>query len=127
MKNILAEGHRGYAAKYPENTLASYRAAMELGVDAIEFDVWLTADGVPVLIHDGNTARVTVGATEGSYKGQTLRRAYRLLLPGLAAGTKVKVDGRKRALAVDDATGLPCLDVPARDIRRPLIVEYTLL
>ena len=75
----------------------------------------------------GNAARVTVGATDGSYKGQTLRRAYRLLLPGLAAGTKVKVDGRKRALAVDDATGLPCLDVPARDIRRPLIVEYTLL
>ena len=74
----------------------------------------------------GNAARVTVGATDGSYKGQTLRRAYRLLLPGLAAGTKVKVDGRKRALTTDPATGLPCLDVPARDIRKPLTVEYTL-
>ncbi|MDD7700423.1 MAG: glycerophosphodiester phosphodiesterase family protein [Eubacteriales bacterium] len=75
MKNILAEGHRGYAAKYPENTLASYRAAMELGVDAIEFDVWLTADGVPVLIHDGNTARVTgVDASVGALTLSELKK-----------------------------------------------------
>jgi len=57
MKNIIVEGHRGYAAKYPENTMISYKAAIELGVDAIEFDVWLTKDKVPVLIHDGNTMR----------------------------------------------------------------------
>lgn len=57
MKNIIVEGHRGYAAKYPENTMVSYKAAMELGVDAIEFDVWLTKDKVPVLMHDGNTLR----------------------------------------------------------------------
>ena len=57
MKKILVEGHRGYCAKYPENTLISFEAAMDLGVDAIEFDVWLTADKVPVLIHDGNCKR----------------------------------------------------------------------
>lgn len=57
MKKIYAEGHRGYAAKYPENTMISFKAALELGVDAIEFDVWLTADKVPVLIHDGNCLR----------------------------------------------------------------------
>ncbi|MBR5519193.1 MAG: glycerophosphodiester phosphodiesterase [Clostridia bacterium] len=57
MQNILVEGHRGYAAAYPENTMISFAAAMELGVDAIEFDVWLTADKVPVLIHDGNCRR----------------------------------------------------------------------
>jgi len=54
---VLAEGHRGYAAKYPENTMVSFEAAMDLGVDAIEFDVWLTKDKVPVLIHDGNCKR----------------------------------------------------------------------
>lgn len=57
MKNIIVEGHRGYCAKYPENTLVSFEAAIDLGVDAIEFDVWLTSDKVPVLSHDGNTSR----------------------------------------------------------------------
>ena len=57
MKKIVVEGHRGYCAKYPENTMISFEAAMDLGVDAIEFDVWLTADKVPVLIHDGNCKR----------------------------------------------------------------------
>jgi hypothetical protein len=37
-------GHRGVAAKYPENTLLSFKAAMELGADAIEFDVHMTRD-----------------------------------------------------------------------------------
>lgn len=57
MKRILVEGHRGYAAKYPENTMISFEAAMDLGVDAIEFDVWLSGDKVPVIIHDGNCKR----------------------------------------------------------------------
>ena len=57
MKKILVEGHRGYAAKYPENTLISFKAALELGVDAFEFDVWLTSDKIPVLMHDGNAKR----------------------------------------------------------------------
>ena len=57
MKNIYAEGHRGYCALYPENTLLPFRKAIELGVDAIEFDVWLTSDKVPVLMHDGNPMR----------------------------------------------------------------------
>lgn len=57
MNKIIVEGHRGFCAKYPENTLISFNAAMELGVDAIEFDVWLTSDKVPVLMHDGNAVR----------------------------------------------------------------------
>lgn len=57
MKKIIAEGHRGYCACYPENTLPSFEAALELGVDAVEFDVWLTADKIPVIMHDGNAFR----------------------------------------------------------------------
>lgn len=57
MKKVVVEGHRGYCAKYPENTMVSYEAAIELGVDAIEFDVWLTSDKIPVLMHDGNAYR----------------------------------------------------------------------
>lgn len=57
MKNIIVEGHRGYCAKYPENTLPSFEAALKLGVDAVEFDVWLTSDKVPMIMHDGNAFR----------------------------------------------------------------------
>ena len=57
MTRIIAEGHRGYCARYPENTLISYRAAMQAGVDAFEFDVWLSADGVPVIMHDASAYR----------------------------------------------------------------------
>lgn len=69
-KAVLAEGHRGWRSRYPENTLVSYRAAIELGVDAIEFDVWLSRDGVPVIMHDANTLRIT--GHDGLITEQTL-------------------------------------------------------
>ena len=37
MRKIYAEGHRGYAAKYPENTMISFKAALELGVEIKEY------------------------------------------------------------------------------------------
>ena len=52
-------GHRGAAAVAPENTIASMNAALEAGVAAIEFDVRLTADGVPIVIHDDTLDRTT--------------------------------------------------------------------
>ncbi|MBR5452799.1 MAG: glycerophosphodiester phosphodiesterase, partial [Clostridia bacterium] len=59
MKKIYTEGHRGLCAFYPENTLLSFEKAMEAGVDAIEFDVWLSKDKIPVLMHDGNAFRTS--------------------------------------------------------------------
>ncbi len=53
----LVIGHRGAAAVRPENTLPAFQHAIELGVDAVEFDVRLTADGVLVVHHDPDTAR----------------------------------------------------------------------
>ncbi len=52
-------GHRGAAAHAPENTLATIRRAGEAGARWVEFDVMLTADGVPVLFHDDSLERVT--------------------------------------------------------------------
>ena len=46
------QGHRGARGLYPENTLKGFAGAIRLGVDAIELDVGLTADGVPVVFHD---------------------------------------------------------------------------
>jgi glycerophosphoryl diester phosphodiesterase len=45
--------HRGARAHAPENTLESFQLALRLGATGLESDVWLTADGVPVLDHDG--------------------------------------------------------------------------
>jgi len=45
--------HRGASADAPENTLAAFSLALELGANGLESDVWLSADGVPVLDHDG--------------------------------------------------------------------------
>jgi glycerophosphoryl diester phosphodiesterase len=50
--------HRGNAAEFPENTLQALASAVELGVKHVEFDVQLTADRMPVLLHDTDLARV---------------------------------------------------------------------
>lgn len=55
-------GHRGAAARAPENTLAGLRRAAELGVSWVEFDVRLTGDATLVLMHDDTLDRTTNGA-----------------------------------------------------------------
>jgi glycerophosphoryl diester phosphodiesterase len=57
-------GHRGAAAAAPENTLASLRKAKELGAEWVEFDVKLSADSVPILMHDERLERTTSGRGE---------------------------------------------------------------
>ncbi|MGI9032237.1 MAG: glycerophosphodiester phosphodiesterase [Acidimicrobiales bacterium] len=49
----IAFAHRGARAHAPENTLDAFRLALRLGATGLESDVWLTADGVAVLDHDG--------------------------------------------------------------------------
>ncbi len=58
---VLVGGHRGNPAEHPENTLASFRSAIELGVDMVECDVHLSADGELVVIHDHTLNRTTNG------------------------------------------------------------------
>ena len=41
-KNIWVAGHRGWCEKYPENTMRSFKAAVDIGVDQIETDVHIT-------------------------------------------------------------------------------------
>lgn len=55
----LVIAHRGFSWIAPENTLAAYRLAMEAGAEMAECDVWLSADGVPVLLHDRDLERTT--------------------------------------------------------------------
>ena len=55
-------GHRGAASHAPENTLAGIRKAAALGVRMIEVDAKLTADNVPILMHDDALNRTTSGS-----------------------------------------------------------------
>jgi glycerophosphoryl diester phosphodiesterase len=57
----LIFGHRGASASAPENTLAAFQLALDQGADGVELDVTLSADGVPVVIHDDTVDRTTNG------------------------------------------------------------------
>lgn len=63
-------GHRGSKGEYPENTLLSFQAAIDEGVDGLELDVHLTKDGEIVVIHDETLDRTTNG--HGQVKDLTL-------------------------------------------------------
>ena len=73
--------HRGGALLWPENSLLAFARAVELGTDYIEFDVHLSRDGEPVVIHDPSLERTTTGA--GPVRQVTLGglRALRLKDP----------------------------------------------
>ncbi|KAJ9093942.1 hypothetical protein QFC20_007028 [Naganishia adeliensis] len=65
---IQCWGHRGASAHLPENTLASYRAAILEGAEGIESDVHATTDGIVVMFHDPTLDRTTDG--KGAIKEQ---------------------------------------------------------
>ena len=53
LRPAIGFAHRGARADAPENTVEAFRLARDLGATGLESDVWLTADGEPVLDHDG--------------------------------------------------------------------------
>jgi glycerophosphoryl diester phosphodiesterase len=65
----LIIGHRGDSHSAPENTIPAIKAAIEGGLDYVELDIRLTADGVPVLMHDSDVSRTTDG--EGAISRKT--------------------------------------------------------
>lgn len=71
----LRIGHRGAAGTHPENTLISFRRAVEAGVDGIELDVHRTRDGHLVAIHDPTLDRTTDGT--GYVRDLTLEQVRR--------------------------------------------------
>jgi len=55
-------GHRGAMGDRPENTAVSFKKALRDGADGVEFDVHLSSDGVPIVIHDEKVDRTTNGS-----------------------------------------------------------------
>ena len=68
--------HRGLSARFPENTLAAFRTALEAGAGGLELDVRVTRDGHPVVMHDATVDRTTDGF--GTVAGMTLEAVRRL-------------------------------------------------
>lgn len=68
--------HRGFSAIAPENTLAAFAAALEQGANSVEFDLQLSADGVPVVIHNPTLEKTT--GTPGSVTDKTLKELKNL-------------------------------------------------
>jgi glycerophosphoryl diester phosphodiesterase len=106
----LVGGHRGNPAEFPENTLASFRSAIELGVDMIECDVHLSADGELVVIHDHTLDRTTDGA--GLVVQRTLAELRRLDAGG---GERLPILAEVCALARDRV----CLCIEVKQIPIP--------
>ncbi len=78
----LRIGHRGAAALAPENTLDSFRAAIDVGVDLIEFDVLDLKNGPLVLAHSDHLDEVSHGAASGRVRSRSLE-ALREVAPNL--------------------------------------------
>lgn len=73
---VLVVGHRGFSGVAPENTVASFKKALEVGVDMIELDVHLSKDGQVVVIHDDTLNRTTNG--KGKVVSYTLNELKQL-------------------------------------------------
>lgn len=57
--DVVIAGHRGICALYPENTMLSFRKAIEAGVDQLEIDINMTKDRELIIMHDGRVDRTT--------------------------------------------------------------------
>jgi glycerophosphoryl diester phosphodiesterase len=58
-RSVKVIAHRGASGYAPENTMASFKKALEMGADMIELDIHLTADGDLAVMHDAETVRTT--------------------------------------------------------------------
>jgi glycerophosphoryl diester phosphodiesterase len=95
-------GHRGASFDAPENTLASFKLGYQQRADADELDIYLTADGKIIVLHDGDTARTT--GVSGKVAQQTFADLRRL-----NAGNWGKWQGKgfsEKLPALDEALAL---------------------
>jgi glycerophosphoryl diester phosphodiesterase len=129
----LVLGHRGYRARFPENTLLAFRQAFAAGADGVECDLQKTADCRYVVIHDPDTARVSGDAREvGTTRFEDLRlldfgRGERIpelgeLLEAIPAGRYLDLELKEETLSPEDC--VPIADILADRIdRRNLMIS----
>ena len=74
--NLEIIAHRGFSKIAPENTLAAFRAAIQNSADSIEFDLQISADGVPIIFHDETLDRIT--SFSGKIKDKKIKQLEKL-------------------------------------------------
>ena len=125
----LVVAHRGASATEPDNTLAAFEAAVAAGADAIEMDVRLTSDGIPVVMHDPDVSGSTDGS--GPIHEMTLAQVKTLDASG-GRGTRQEVPTLAEALAIIDGRAGIDLEIknlpgePAFDSPREAVLRATL-
>jgi glycerophosphoryl diester phosphodiesterase len=109
--------HRGASGAAPENTIPAFRLAVQQGADAFELDVRLTAEGVPVVLHDATLDRTTDGA--GLLQILSLAELQRL-----DAGARFTMDRGRTYPYRDTAIRVPALAEVLRAFPEvPVMVE----
>ena len=115
----LVVAHRGASAELAENTLSAFERAVVLGADAVEFDVRMTADDTPVVMHDPDVARTTEGS--GLVRAMSLAEVRALGVPTLEEVLRL-LSGRAGAdVEIKNIPGEPDFDA-----EREAAVEATL-
>lgn len=125
-RNVERIGHRGAPRRYLENTLPAFQEAFRLGADAIELDVHVTADGLPVVHHDpvlsarvtpSSLVRKSIGSITGAEAGSIdLGAGSRIptlaevlaVARGKKAYVEVKAGDLQAVARVIDASGTTC-------------------
>jgi glycerophosphoryl diester phosphodiesterase len=111
---VMIVAHRGYACCFPENTLPAIAGAWEVGADAIEIDVSMTADGAAVLMHDLTVDRTTNGSgTVRSLTAEEIRALDACTWFG-RGWRRCKVPYLREALAGIQGKGKVVLDIKGR-------------
>ena len=110
---MLKIGHRGAMGYAPENTLASFAKALELGVDGIELDVHLCKSGELVVIHDGRVDRTTNG--KGTVIDMTLAE-----LKQLDAGEGQRISTFSEVLNFVDRRAIIDIELKAEGTGKPV-------
>lgn len=111
--------HRGGSAIAPENTLAAFEMGLRVGADGLELDVHLSADGIPVVVHDSTLERTTDAA--GPVAARTAAELARVDAAWHFPGSRGDFPFRGQGL------GIPALlDVLGRHREVPVIIEMKL-
>jgi len=111
---MLRIGHRGARAYEPENTLRSFKKAVEMGVDAVELDVRKTKDRQLVVIHDADVKKTTDG--KGLVSELTLKE-----IKEFSAGKGEKIPTLKEALDFLDKKAKILIELKETDVEKQVL------
>jgi glycerophosphoryl diester phosphodiesterase len=105
-------GHRGAPREFPENTLAAFERALELGADALELDVHATADGVVVVHHDPVLGEESAGV----WRGREIDTLTWAELQGVEISPGITIPSIAQVLDLVGSRAMVYVEIKGRDI-----------